>query len=110
MAALTLVYDRDGETLTVWFGDPMTEYASEDPRDDVIVMKDAAGVVLGFEKWHVSIAEAEAASAGPGGGPRLSLTATPATTTPARRPRARRGRGARGDSCASGLGVRHDMS
>ncbi len=50
MDAVKIYYDRNGSTLTVWFGDPETEYVSEETGDEVILMKDKEGKVIGFEK------------------------------------------------------------
>jgi uncharacterized protein YuzE len=47
-------YDRTGNTLTVWFGDPQREYVSEETGDEVILMKDKDGRVIGFEKLNYS--------------------------------------------------------
>lgn len=47
-------YDRIGNTLTVWFGDPRNEYVCEETGDEVVLMKDKAGQVIGFEKLNFS--------------------------------------------------------
>ena len=54
MEEIKVYYDRTGETLTVWFGNPQDEYICEETREEVILMKDKAGNVIGFEKLHVS--------------------------------------------------------
>jgi len=59
MANVRVYYDRTGNTLTVWFGDPQGEYICEETGDEVILMKDQAGRVIGFEKLNYSIAESE---------------------------------------------------
>ena len=59
MANVKVFYDRTGNTLTVWFGDPQDEHVCEDTGDEVILMKDKAGRVIGFEKLNFSIAESE---------------------------------------------------
>src|SRR5436305_11592946 len=59
MANAKVFYDRLGNTLTVWFGDPQDEYVCEETGDEVILMKDQAGRVIGFEKLNFSISEAE---------------------------------------------------
>jgi len=48
-------YDRAGSTLTVWFGDPQKEYICEETGDEVILMKDRTGRVIGFEKLNFSV-------------------------------------------------------
>jgi hypothetical protein len=55
MDKLKVYYDRTGNTLTVWFGDPQGEYVSEETGDEVILMKDKSGRVIGFEKLNYSM-------------------------------------------------------
>lgn len=55
MDSVKIYYNRNGSTLTVWFGDPETEYVSEETGDEVILMKDKEGKVIGFEKLYFSI-------------------------------------------------------
>ena len=52
MDSVKVFYDRKGNTLTVWFGDPKTEHVSEETGDEVILMKDSEGRVIGFEKLY----------------------------------------------------------
>ena len=59
MAQIKLFYDKAGNTLTVWFADPQEEYICEETGDEVILMKDKSGRVIGFEKLNFSIAEPE---------------------------------------------------
>jgi hypothetical protein len=54
MAHVKVYFDQHGNTLTVWFGDPQTEHICEETRDEVILMKDRAGRVIGFEKLNFS--------------------------------------------------------
>jgi uncharacterized protein YuzE len=54
MAQVKVFYDEVGNTLTVWFGDPQDEYVSEETGDEVVLMKDKAGKVIGFEKLNFS--------------------------------------------------------
>ena len=56
MAEVKVLYDREGNTLTVWFADARQEYVCEETGDEVILMKDAAGRVIGFEKLNFSVA------------------------------------------------------
>jgi len=56
MEQLKVFYDRTGNTLTVWFGQPEEEYICEETGDEVILMKDREGHVIGFEKLNFSIA------------------------------------------------------
>ena len=52
MINIKVLVDREGNTLTVWFGDSEAEYICEETGEEVILMKDAAGKVLGFEKLN----------------------------------------------------------
>jgi uncharacterized protein YuzE len=52
MDKVKVFYDRDGQTLTVWFDDPFKEAVAEEKGDDVVLMKDADGRVIGFEKLN----------------------------------------------------------
>jgi uncharacterized protein YuzE len=51
---LKVFYDSAGNTLTVWFGDPAAEEISEETGDEVLLMKDKDGNVIGFEKLNVA--------------------------------------------------------
>lgn len=52
MAKVKVFYDRVGNTLVVWFGEPQDEYEVEETGDEVILMKDKDGRVIGFEKLN----------------------------------------------------------
>jgi hypothetical protein len=54
MEQVKVFHDRTGNTLTVWFGEPQEEYICEETGDEVILMKDQAGRVIGFEKLNFS--------------------------------------------------------
>jgi hypothetical protein len=45
-------YDRTGNTLTVWFDDPAKESICEEVGDDVVLMKDRRGRVIGCERLN----------------------------------------------------------
>lgn len=49
---IRVCYDRTGNTLTVWFGDPQKEALCEEIGDDVILVKDRRGRVIGFERLN----------------------------------------------------------
>jgi hypothetical protein len=55
MAEVKVYYDREGNTLTVWFGNPQDEYVCEETGDEVVLMKDKVGHVIGFEKLNFSV-------------------------------------------------------
>ena len=50
---------REGQTLTVWFTDSSLEYVPEETGDEVVLMKDRSGRVIGFEKLNFSVAESD---------------------------------------------------
>jgi hypothetical protein len=52
MAQVNVYYDRVGNTLTVWLDNPQKEYVCEETGDEVILMKDKFGKVIGFEKLN----------------------------------------------------------
>ena len=55
MEQVEVFYDRAGNTLTVWFGEPQDEYICEERGDDVVLMRDRTGRVIGFEKLNFSV-------------------------------------------------------
>jgi len=52
MAEVKVLYDEIGNTLTVWFGNPSDEYVCEETGEEVVLMKDKEGRVIGFEKLN----------------------------------------------------------
>ena len=52
MAEVKVYFDREGNTLTVWFGNPADEYVCEETGDEIVLMKNKAGEVIGFEKLN----------------------------------------------------------
>jgi uncharacterized protein YuzE len=57
MARVKVYYDRQGNTLTVWFDDPQLEHICEETGDEVVLMKDRSGRVIGFEKLNFTSAD-----------------------------------------------------
>ena len=55
MAQVKVFYDQTGNTLTVWFGNPQSEYVCEETGAEIVLMKDRAGEVIGFEKLNFVI-------------------------------------------------------
>jgi hypothetical protein len=70
MAEVSVLYDREGQTLTVWFSDRRREHVCEETGDEVVLMKDSTGRVIGFEKLNFSIPETDRL--------RVALETTPA--------------------------------
>jgi uncharacterized protein YuzE len=52
MAEVKVFHDSIGNTLIVWFGNPEEEVDAEETGDEVILMKDKNGKVIGFEKLN----------------------------------------------------------
>jgi len=50
MDTLKIYYDEIGKTLTVWFGDPAEEFIAEETGEEVLLIKNQAGTVIGFER------------------------------------------------------------
>jgi len=59
MAQVKVYFDKIGNTLTVWLDDLQKEYIAEETGDEVILMKDREGRVIGFEKLNFKTAESE---------------------------------------------------
>jgi uncharacterized protein YuzE len=56
MAQIKVYYDREGNTLTVWFGNPADEYIAEETGEEIVLIKDRDGKVIGFEKLNFTAA------------------------------------------------------
>ena len=52
MEKVRVYFDRDGNTLSVWFDDPSKEFICEETGDDVVLIKDRRGRVIGFERLN----------------------------------------------------------
>lgn len=52
MDKIKVIHDAVGHTLTVWLDDPQREHVCEETADEVVLMKDADGRVIGFELLH----------------------------------------------------------
>jgi hypothetical protein len=50
--AVRVTYDTAGNTLTVWFGDSADEAVCEKTGEEVVLMKNKSGHVIGFEKLN----------------------------------------------------------
>ena len=55
MEKVRLYYDSKGNTLNVWFDDPKKECVCEETGEEVILVKDKKGKVIGFEKLNFLI-------------------------------------------------------
>lgn len=52
MDKIKVIHDSTAHTLTVWTGDPSKEAMCEETTDEVVLMKDIQGHVIGFELLH----------------------------------------------------------
>ncbi|HLH67810.1 MAG TPA: DUF2283 domain-containing protein [Candidatus Dormibacteraeota bacterium] len=52
-----VIHDAVGHTRTVWLGDPAEEHICEETAEELVVMKDAATPVIGFELLHCHLSE-----------------------------------------------------
>ena len=52
MDKVMVYFDREGNTLSVWFDDPKREHVCEESDDDMILVKDKRGRVIGFERLN----------------------------------------------------------
>lgn len=59
MDTLKIYYNELGKTLTVWFGDPSEEFIAEETGEEVLLIKNQAGAVIGFERLNYELAEGE---------------------------------------------------
>lgn len=60
MIHIKVYYDREGNTLTVWFGNPTEEYVAEETGEEIVLMKDRDGKVIGFEKLNFAAQSTDA--------------------------------------------------
>ncbi len=56
---MKIVFDKLGNTLDIWFGNPEDEVISEEVGDGVILKKDVNGKTIGIEKLNFISAGAE---------------------------------------------------
>ncbi len=52
MDKVRVYFDRAGNSLSVWFDDPAKESFCEEVGDDVVLVKDRRGKVIGFERLN----------------------------------------------------------
>lgn len=49
MKPIKIFFDKVGNTLNVWFDDPKKEVMAEETSEEVVLIKDKKGKVIGFE-------------------------------------------------------------
>jgi uncharacterized protein YuzE len=52
MAKSKIQYDREENSLSVWFDDPKMERIYEEADDELILIKDKRGNIIGFERLN----------------------------------------------------------
>jgi hypothetical protein len=57
MDKIKVIHDAVGHTLTVWLDDPAKEHVCEETAEELVLMKDATGRVIGFELLHYQPSE-----------------------------------------------------
>lgn len=57
MEKIKVIHDQVGHTLTIWLADPSTEHIAEETAEEVVLMKNKAGKVIGFEILHYQSSE-----------------------------------------------------
>jgi len=54
MDKVIVYYNKDSDTMDIWFSDPANEVICEEAGDGIILKKDKNGKVIGIEKLYVS--------------------------------------------------------
>ena len=54
---ITVVFNKIGNTVDVWFDNPKKEVVCEEAGDGIILRKDREGNVIGFEKLNTDFTE-----------------------------------------------------
>jgi uncharacterized protein YuzE len=52
MEKVKVFYDRKGNSLTVWLDDPKKEFICDEIENDIVLMRDRRGRVIGFEQLN----------------------------------------------------------
>ena len=65
MKPIKVFFDKVGNTLNVWFDDPQNEHSSEETTEEVVLVKDKAGKLIGFEVLNLSGDEARSVTVVP---------------------------------------------
>ena len=52
MEKIRVYYDSHGNTLNVWFENPKHEHVCEETDEEVVLVKNRRGKVIGFEKLN----------------------------------------------------------
>lgn len=52
MDSIRVIHDPVGKTLTIWLDEPATEASCLETEEEVVLMKNSDGRVIGFEILH----------------------------------------------------------
>lgn len=53
MDKIKIIFDKESNTLDVWFDDPDKEFICEETGEEIILKKDKDNKVIGFEKINL---------------------------------------------------------
>jgi uncharacterized protein YuzE len=53
MEKVAIYYNKDTDTMDIWFGNPEDEYIAEEAGEGFILKKDKEGRIIGIEKLYV---------------------------------------------------------
>jgi len=59
MEEVKVFYDRTGNSLIIWFDDPQKEAVCEEFDEDIVLMKDIEGRIIGVERMNLKPAASE---------------------------------------------------
>ena len=52
MDSIRMIHDTIGKTLTIWLDEPSKEATCQETAEEIVLMKDRDGRVIGFEVLH----------------------------------------------------------
>lgn len=52
MEKAKIIFNKEGNTLDIWFDDPKKEAVSEETEEEIILKKDKKGKIIGIEKLN----------------------------------------------------------
>ena len=53
MEKVIIYYNKESDTMDIWFGNPEEEYISEEVGEGLILKKNKKGKIIGIEKLYV---------------------------------------------------------
>lgn len=54
MDKIKVYYNKEADTVDIWFGNPDDEFISEEAGEGIILKKNKDGIVIGIEKLYIS--------------------------------------------------------